>query len=684
MSGGNQPYYLPTFGNDANRQSFQHDTSSRSGLAQSGSASAAIAFSSNTQPAAYQAAKPVGSIPLYQGSSMPNQYGIPGGVQGHSNIPIEFMDTFNTPRSHQAVQMTAGSPLTQNYPPVQYGTFTQSPTSMHDQSGQMDAFKGVSESGGVIRDHPFPDIHSAEDGSGQPPSKKKKGKNGEAAVSGGSGSGTEDKEKEKEKDNRRKTSEYIDRTSAGIVQTLQASEAGMHLLYADHGNSIQKETSMWKSVEEEQAAAAVAAAAKVTDPPLSATSIPKHSHAYAPIGHPLTSAESPNDDTSTHINSAAGPSSTSKVRHSHDLSLRHAPSVNPPQRKSSVHSQGGRYEGPTSISFLLHSAPSLPRSTIEEYDLRNHQTWQLTTDDGDGLIKVFNPPPTAEAKEAANSPSQGLSGQSVLSSKLISSLINSYFQHVAPLFPIVAKSDFIKGRKPPPLLLYAMAGVAATRRGVSRDVFNAIRTIINGIIRNNDVLSDASIENVQALLILGMAADLHAQPVSTAVSASVTRLAAAIRMDCDCLVPAPYEFVRDANPPQWQIVDDPPYSHLAEHLKLSVLMGRVLKCIYSPVGLMHTTNEQLGALISDLSQWQAQLPSNLQYTGPNSSLGAGMLHASFTALQFLMWRPFLRLQFTLPKHIKLAMNIATWSKLLKLSHEVIEWLERHEDALDTI
>lgn len=31
-------------------------------------------------------------------------------------------------------------------------------------------------------------------------------------------------------------------------------------------------------------------------------------------------------------------------------------------------------------------------------------------------------------------------------------------------------------------------------------------------------------------LILGMAADLHAQPVSTAVSASVTRLAAAIRM----------------------------------------------------------------------------------------------------------------------------------------------------------
>lgn len=225
--------------------------------------------------------------------------------------------------------------------------------------------------------------------------------------------------------------------------------------------------------------------------------------------------DSPKEDGHRYNTAGVG-SLQSAPRHAPESSMRGNPPLPPPQRKTSSHSQGGRYEGkfvaikksladrkrlgPTSISFLLHSAPSLPRSTIEEFDLRNHQTWQLTTDDGDGLIRVFNPPPTAEPKEPANSPSQGLSGQSVLSSKLISSLINSYFQHVAPLFPIVAKSDFIKGRRPPPLLLYALAGVAATRRGVSRDVFNAIRTIINGIIRNNDVLSDASIENVQALV----------------------------------------------------------------------------------------------------------------------------------------------------------------------------------------
>jgi hypothetical protein len=45
-----------------------------------------------------------------------------------------------------------------------------------------------------------------------------------------------------------------------------------------------------------------------------------------------------------------------------------------------------------------------------------------------------------------------------------------------------------------------MAGVASTRRGVKREVFNAIRGVINGLIRNNDVLSDPSLTNVQALV----------------------------------------------------------------------------------------------------------------------------------------------------------------------------------------
>ncbi|GHJ88873.1 hypothetical protein NliqN6_5275 [Naganishia liquefaciens] len=748
MSNG-APFYLSAFPFDGQRSAGQFDSPSSASTSMNGVPGPSNGRSSldlNPHPAAFPDGTPRMAPQYHQGSTNPY------GMQQPSMLPTDFRDGFGTPQSGSSALMMAGTPYT--HETTHQGAMTHSPVSLPAHFEAHGSEQIASQEGTKARR----DSDNL-DNSDEPPKKKKKGKNGEA-IGTGSGSGTEDKDrdKEKEKDNRRKTSRACDvcRTKKIrcdiLIQPMPTDgSAPAENTSPDHPQGLCKhcknqklectffmpitETRFKKKREEEQAAAA--AAAKTTDitaPSSSRGSIPQRSHASAQFsGVP---DDSPKEDGSRCGNAGAGPSQNA-TRHAPESSMRGNPPLQPPQRKGSSHSQGGRYEGPTSISFLLHSAPSLPRSTIEEFDLRNHQTWQLTTDDGDGLIRVFNPPPTAEPKEPANSPSQGLSGQSVLSSKLISSLINSYFQHVAPLFPIVAKSDFIKGRRPPPLLLYALAGVAATRRGVSRDVFNAIRTIINGIIRNNDVLSDASIENVQALLILGMAADLHAQPVSTAVSASVTRLAAAIRMaqnlglhresvassndteemenielrrrvwaacvlfdrwcgaslglpllidlqDCDCLVPAPYEFVQDTNPPQWQIVDDPPYSHLAEHLKLSVLMGRVLKCIYSPVGLMHTTNEQLGALINDLSQWQAQLPANLQYTGPDSSLGAGMLHASFTALQFLMWRPFLRLQFTLPKHIKLAMNIATWSKLLRLSHEVIEWLERHEDALDTI
>lgn len=214
--------------------------------------------------------------------------------------------------------------------------------------------------------------------------------------------------------------------------------------------------------------------------------------------------------------------------------------------------------GPTSLSYILHSTASLPRHSVEEYDMRNHQTWQFTTDDGDGIIRVCNPPTSSSFKQgsgyAESSPSEGPSQpqKPVLTAALISTLVNSYFTHIAPLFPIVCKKDFVKGGNPPPLLLYAMAGVASTRRGVKKEVFNAIRAVINGLIRNNDVLSDPSLTNVQALvsrvrcnpfclnsradyasisqLILSMAADIHAQPTSTAVGASVTRISAAIRM----------------------------------------------------------------------------------------------------------------------------------------------------------
>lgn len=412
-----------------------------------------------------------------------------------------------------------------------------------------------------------------------------------------------------------------------------------------------------------------------------------------------------------------------------------------------VRDRSGRIEGPTSISFLLHSTAALPRTSVEDFDLRNHQTWQMVSDDGDGVIRVFNPPASASFKhysgeqqdsdDPSPNPSNGIDHRPVLSAQLISNLINSYFDNVAPLFPVVTKNDFIREGNPPPLLLYAMAGVASASRGVSGEVFNAIRGIINGIIRTNDILSDASMSHVQALLVLTLVGDLHAQPVATAVSATITRVSTAVRMaqllglhresdassespeemasiemrrrvwagcvimdrwcgvtlglplmiditDCDCLLLSPYELLPGKGV-QWDVLGPQPYSHLAEHLKLVILLGRVMKLIYSPIGLSQTSDDQLEALIADVEAWRAGLPPHLRYVGTQSSSGAGLLHMSHCALQFLFWRPFMRLSYSLPAHLKrIAMTIERWSALVQWSRESIAWLERNEESLDHV
>lgn len=83
-------------------------------------------------------------------------------------------------------------------------------------------------------------------------------------------------------------------------------------------------------------------------------------------------------------------------------------------------------------------------------------------------------------------------------------------------------------------------------RHFPREVFAGVRGVINGLLRSNDILSDARFEHVQALvspftiickwrtadvqLLLGQAGDLHAQPTAATASASLIRMGTAIRM----------------------------------------------------------------------------------------------------------------------------------------------------------
>jgi len=413
-----------------------------------------------------------------------------------------------------------------------------------------------------------------------------------------------------------------------------------------------------------------------------------------------------------------------------------------------------RVEGPTSISFLLHSTAALPRNIVESYDLKHHTTWAVTSQHGSGIIRVSNPPAFGSFNDNQSSnhsaqddlnedgsprgpPKRPADGKSPLSSKMISNLVNDYFEHVAPIFPIVSKHEFADSESPSPLLLYVMCGVASTRRGRPREVFTAIRSVINGMIRNNDVMSDSSYENVQALLILSLVGDLNAQPVAKTVSACINRLSAAIRMaqdlgmhreggqkvetaaqlarielkrriwaccvildrwyamalgipqiidiyDCDVLVPCPCDIIPGKTPSEWTLSSNLVFAHISEHLKLSILMGRILKTIYSPTGLMHITDDQLSALLMDMNDWRAALPEELRFTGNGSSHAAGLLHCTWVAANFLFCRVFMRLSFSVPAHLKFSMTMEKWNELIAWSRETIVWMNHNETAMDTL
>lgn len=178
--------------------------------------------------------------------------------------------------------------------------------------------------------------------------------------------------------------------------------------------------------------------------------------------------------------------------------------------------------GPTSPAHLLHSQATISSRVYETYDQRYHHTFKVSKS-GDGLIQVQKP---VDEQPLTHPRSADLH----IERDVIEKLVNAYFSDVAPILPIITKAEFLQTSNPSPILLYSMCLVAAARREVPQKVFDSIRFAVNSIIKADDVLSTASIVNVQALLILCMTGDCHSQFVPTALSALWIRLGTAIRM----------------------------------------------------------------------------------------------------------------------------------------------------------
>ncbi|KII88298.1 hypothetical protein PLICRDRAFT_175901 [Plicaturopsis crispa FD-325 SS-3] len=362
--------------------------------------------------------------------------------------------------------------------------------------------------------------------------------------------------------------------------------------------------------------------------------------------------------------------------------------------------------GPTSPAHLLHSQASIHPRIYESYDSRWHHTWEVSKT-GDGLIQVVKQP--LDQEHLALPKPLDLH----IEEDVVKQLINAYFKDVAPILPIVTEAEFLATPSPAPILLYSMCLVAAARREVPQSVFDSIRYIVNAVIKSEDVLSTASIVNVQALLILCMTGDCHSMFVPNALSALWVRLGSAIRMAQDlglhraesvkqnvdlrrrlwgaCVISDRWTSLTYGHPYMIDVQDcdarlpssdDPNDLYMDELVRLSVILGRVLKTIYSPSGLTLTSDDILNALLADLDAWKNNLPDSLKFRGRDSSRSAGILHLFYSCVCMIFWRVFMRISYTCPAHLKFGLTVEKWSGLVELTGQSIDWLDAHEQIYD--
>lgn len=129
--------------------------------------------------------------------------------------------------------------------------------------------------------------------------------------------------------------------------------------------------------------------------------------------------------------------------------------------------------GPTAMSFILHSTPTLPIASLEQYDQTHGYTmYPSPSDSRDGFILV-----TVDAEPEVHDPAtpvlQALRSESW--NEVVARLVETFLASTSPRIPIVVREEVSEAS---PLLLHAMAAVAATRRNCPKEIFAALRSIV--------------------------------------------------------------------------------------------------------------------------------------------------------------------------------------------------------------
>ncbi|GJN87202.1 hypothetical protein Rhopal_000147-T1 [Rhodotorula paludigena] len=391
-----------------------------------------------------------------------------------------------------------------------------------------------------------------------------------------------------------------------------------------------------------------------------------------------------------------------------------------------------RIVGYTSISHLMHSTSTFPTERMIPVDFKYSQ--QLSVDErGDGFIRVIS--------AGDGDPSQG--GEPVAIQGIEHSdaekLLNYFFTTHANHFPIVAKADFLGSSRqagdnepsgPAPLLFNAICAVSALSHHVAPSILRTIKATIRSHLRDEDMLDNSTIPNIQALLIYAFSMELEK---GTAASKTWNILGLAIRMaqdlglhrklgserkeqsegdhtelrrrvwggcliadrwiaaiygqpmmidlaDCDTMLPS----VFDIRPNLEFDAQRRPYLFNSALISLSILLGRILKAVYSPTGIMLLSEKDAMSLRNDLEAWVSGLPEELRFQGPDKSTPEqGFLHLLYIPVRFLITRPFMRISFQLPERFA-ALSVGTqqWSTVEHEARLAIEWVDKNESCLE--
>ncbi|RSH95816.1 hypothetical protein EHS25_000909 [Saitozyma podzolica] len=282
---------------------------------------------------------------------------------------------------------------------------------------------------------------------------------------------------------------------------------------------------------------------------------------------------------------------------------------------------------------------------------------------------------------------------------------------------------------PPPTPLHRVFGKLAvcTLAGLSRDVprqifFSLLHTLCSRLDgeESTQLLRTSSLGNVQVLLLLGLNSELQAVTTSRGGSLSWLTVGLAVRMAQDiglhrditsnhvaqqqvnrrrrvwaaCVIADRWYALSFGQPMTINLYDcdargpsifpdacadglsetEKPFELHAEITKLSILLGRVLRYAYSPLGLDMVTNSTLYQLQEDFEQWRSDLPPTLHFSPEQPDPRAGLLGLLSACVEFVFLRAFLRPKKPIPTRISYRPSVDAWQHVVKRSEHAIRWI----------